>query len=88
MDDFLKEALEIVKAQASQQVMTTEQIADMVSKLSTNLRALSTGDVAPSAEAPEALNLDPKKSIKEKSVVCLVGQNVTVGQIENSFLLT
>ena len=38
MDDFLKEALEIVKAQASVRVMSDEQIIAMVRSLSSGLK--------------------------------------------------
>jgi predicted transcriptional regulator len=72
MDDFLKEALEIVKAQARVQIMTEEDITTMVKKLSESLRAIS-ASMESGAVAVEAgdLGLDPKKAIKEKSIICL-----------------
>lgn len=69
MDSFLKEALEIVKAQASVRKMTEEEITSMVKSLAGSIGAISNGDeVAP---AEPRVELDVKKSIKEKSIVCL-----------------
>ena len=69
MDDYLKEALEIVKAQASHRAMTEEEILSIVSGLAAKLRCLAN----PCAEKEVAvgLGLDPKKAFKEKSVSCL-----------------
>jgi len=69
MDDYLKEALEIVKAQASVRTMTEEEITSMVKKLSDGIRSISDGEDAFDT-APE-ITVDPKKSIKEKSISCL-----------------
>lgn len=73
MDDFLKEALEIVKAQASVRVMSDEQIIAMVRSLSSGLKTATEGPgaVAEESTAPAALQADPRKSIKERSVTCL-----------------
>ena len=73
MDDFLKEALEIVKAQASVRVMSDEQIIAMVRSLSTGLKSATEGTCATveDSAAPAALQADPRKSIKERSVTCL-----------------
>jgi predicted transcriptional regulator len=68
MSDFLKEALDIVKAQAAVRPMTEDEITSMVRKISSGLSGLSTGDEAPVATAGTA---DAKKSIKERSVTCL-----------------
>ena len=70
MDDFLKEALDIVKAQASVRVMSDEEIVAMVRRLSNSLRALSEGEACPD-EAIAEVQSDPRKSIKEKSISCL-----------------
>jgi predicted transcriptional regulator len=69
MEDYLKEALEIVKAQASVRTMTEEEITSMVRKLSFGIQAISEG-----AEAPleEGLACDPQKSVREKSIICCV----------------
>ena len=70
MDDFLKEALDIVKAQASVRVMSDEEIVAMVRRLSSSLRGLSEGEASPD-EAIAEVQSDPRKSIKEKSISCL-----------------
>ncbi|MBG3876755.1 transcriptional regulator [Desulfovibrio oxamicus] len=69
MDDFLKEALEIVKAQASVRTMTEDEITSMVQKLANGIRAISLGEAEPE-EACEACG-DPRKAVKEKSITCL-----------------
>lgn len=70
MDDFLKEALDIVKAQASVRVMAEDEIVALVRRLSTSLRALSEGESG-SDDAMAEVQADPRKSIKEKSISCL-----------------
>lgn len=70
MDDYLKEALEIVKAQASVRVMTEEEITTLVRRLSASLRSIAESDVA-SDDATQDANANPRKSIKEKTIVCL-----------------
>lgn len=67
MEDHLKEALEIVKAQASVRTMTVEEITDMVQKLSDGIKAVAEGN---SILAEEDFVVDPKKAIREKSVLC------------------
>jgi predicted transcriptional regulator len=68
MEDYLKEALEIVKAQASVRTMTEEEITSMVRKLAAGIRDIGEGEF--SAETPEAAT-DPKKAIREKSIINL-----------------
>ncbi|MBI4805859.1 MAG: MucR family transcriptional regulator [Desulfovibrio sp.] len=69
MDDYLKEALEIVKAQASVRNMTEEEITSMVKKVAEGIRGISEGvAIVDESGAPA---VDPKKAIKEKSVTCL-----------------
>ena len=70
MDDFLKEALGIAKAQASVRVMTEDEIVTMVRRLSVSLKVLS-GEEAGAAEPIPDAQSDPRKSLKEKSVTCL-----------------
>lgn len=69
MEDYLKEALEIVKAQASVRTMTEEEITSMVQSLSKGIRNIAedNAEVATKVEPP----VDPKKAIREKSVICL-----------------
>lgn len=69
MENYLKEALEIVKAQASVRTMTEEEITNMVRKLSIGIRAIS--EASPAGEDAEASGIDPSKSIKEKSITCV-----------------
>ncbi len=69
MEDYLKEALEIVKAQASVRTMTEEEITSMVRKLSQGIQAIAEGGETP---AEEGLACDPQKSIREKSIICCV----------------
>lgn len=69
MEDYLKSALEIVKAQASVRNMTDEEITSMVRRLAIGIRDIS-GE-APVGEAEQTVGMDPKKAIKEKSVTCL-----------------
>lgn len=67
MDDYIKEALEIVKAQASVRTMTEEEITSMVQKLSTGIKCINEG-VKVDALEPAA---GARKAVKEKSISCL-----------------
>jgi len=69
MDDYLKEALEIVKAQAHVRAMTEDEMTSMVAKLAAQLKGILAPAAAETADA--GLGLDPKKAFKEKSVTCL-----------------
>jgi predicted transcriptional regulator len=69
MEDSLKAALEIVKAQASVRNMTEDEITSMVQKLNQSIQQISSGVVPVQSET--VVDLDPKKSIKEKSISCL-----------------
>ncbi len=69
MDDFLKEALGIVKAQAGVRTMTEDDITAMVKRLSDGIRTISQGGEA--CLQNQEPSLDPKKAIKEKTVTCL-----------------
>ncbi len=72
MEEYVQEALEIVKAQAGVRNMTEEEIASMVKTLSESIKSVSQGDASqegvPGKQEPA---VDPKKAIREKSVVCL-----------------
>jgi predicted transcriptional regulator len=68
MEEYLKEALDIVKAQAGVRTMTEEEITVMVQKLSEGIKAVSEGEVVGEATEPA---VDPKKAVREKSIVCL-----------------
>ncbi len=69
MESYIKEALEIVKAQASVRVMTEEEITDMVSKLATGIKEIGEGEG--SFKGVQEPAMDPKKAIKEKTITCL-----------------
>ncbi|EFL51018.1 transcriptional regulator, MucR family [Solidesulfovibrio fructosivorans JJ]] len=73
MEDFLKEALEIVKAQASVRNMTEEEITSMVRRLSDDIRGIvSAGTAIPGGEAEAPTPpVDPKKAVRERSIICL-----------------
>lgn len=70
MDDFLKEALEIVKAQASVRTMTEEEITSMVRKLVRGIQAIA-GD-APAPAGEDEASCDPAKCVREKTITCCV----------------
>lgn len=70
MDEFLKEALEIVKAQASVRTMTEDEITAMVRKLATGLKAIAEGEMNLEERCCETGG-DPRKAIKEKTITCL-----------------
>lgn len=70
MDDYLKEALEIVKAQASVRTMTEEEITSMVKKLVRGIQAIA-GD-SPTQSVEEEISCDPSKCVREKTITCCV----------------
>ena len=71
MDEYIKQALEIVKAQAGIRAMTEDEMMSMVGKLAASLRGVAEqGDVPCVCDNQEPA-MDPKKAIKEKSVTCL-----------------
>ncbi len=70
MEDHLKQALEIVKAQASVRNMTEEEINSMIMTVSKGIQSvLAQSETLEKQEAEPAV--DPKKSIKERSIACL-----------------
>lgn len=71
MDEFIKQALDIVKAQASVRTMTEDEIASMVKKISLSIKDISTGNSIESAPEDIPADINPKKAIKEKTVLCL-----------------
>ena len=69
MNDFMKEAIEIAKAQAGVRSMTEADIAQFVANLAAKLKSVAEGCTCTAEEpAPVA---DGKSSIKETSVTCL-----------------
>ncbi|MFO7877843.1 MAG: MucR family transcriptional regulator [Desulfovermiculus sp.] len=72
MEEYVQQALDIVKAQASVRNMTEEEITSMVQSLSQQLKGIvEGGEVQTEAEKPQEPAVDPKKAIREKAVVCL-----------------
>lgn len=72
MDDNLKLAFEIVKAQATTRPMTSAEMMTLAKELADGMKAMSAGgEVATQEESAGAPVMDPKKSIKENAVVCL-----------------
>ena len=67
MEDYLKQAIEIVKAQASVRNMNEEEITSMIKSLAGSIRGVAEG-VVPAVETEAAV--DPKNAILEKSVIC------------------
>lgn len=78
MDDYLKEALEIAKAQAGVRVMKEEEIAAFVHKVAQGIRAVAESE-HPVEQNREEMALEGRKSVKERSVTCLeCGKNFKV----------
>ena len=73
MEEYLQNALDIVKAQASARPMTEDEIISMVRSVATGIASLSNGQTGDSeAASATAPAMDPKKAIKEASITCLV----------------
>lgn len=70
MDNHLKEALEIVKAQASVRTMTEDEITSMLQKLTRGIRSISES-LPPEDGVEDASGIDPAKAIKEKNILCV-----------------
>ena len=68
MEEYLKQALEIVKAQASVRNMTEDEITSMVKTLAEGIQNVAEGE---EKKEPTKPSIDPKKAIREKSIVCL-----------------
>ncbi|ACV69814.1 MucR family transcriptional regulator [Desulfohalobium retbaense] len=71
MEDHMKQALEIVKAQAGVRTMTEEEMTSMVANIASKLKRIEGGEQEPQEEQKQEPAVDPKKAIREKSVVCL-----------------
>ena len=70
MDEFLKEALELVKAQGSFRVMDEDEITTLMQRLAVGIKNIAEGDNFCEGGNGDSSS-DPKKSIKEKSITCL-----------------
>jgi len=71
MEDHMKQALEIVKAQAGVRTMSEEEMTSMVANIASKLKSIEAGEQEPQEEQTQEPAVDPKKAIREKSVVCL-----------------
>ena len=71
MDEYVKEALDVVKAQASVRNMTEDEITSMVQSIADRLRGVESQAESGHTQAHQEPAVDPKKSIREKSVICL-----------------
>jgi len=71
MEEYLKEAVDIVKAQAQVRNMTEDEITSMVQRVANQLRGILEGEGAAESGNEQKPAVDPKKAIREKSVVCL-----------------
>jgi len=72
MNDFLTEALELTRAQASVRKMTEDEMISMITSLAARLQDVSSGEQVERISTEEKLTpADAKKSIREKSITCL-----------------
>jgi len=71
MDDYMRQALEIAKAQAKVRNMTEDEITTMVQSLAHRLKNLDTGKSEQGMNKHQEPAVDPGKAIREKSVICL-----------------
>ncbi len=67
MEDYLKKALGLVKAQASVRVMSEDEMLNMLKNLALGIKKLHQEDF----DAPNANEIDPKTAVKERSITCL-----------------
>jgi predicted transcriptional regulator len=68
MNNYLKEVLEIVKAQASVRTMTEDEISSMIQKVSKGISSVN--DSIPEEEVEESNEINASKAIKEKTITC------------------
>jgi predicted transcriptional regulator len=69
MEDYVKQALEIVKAQASVRNRTEEELTSMVRSLTEGIKNVAEGTQPEPVKTPSAD--DAKKAIREKSIICM-----------------
>lgn len=73
MDEFLQQAIEITRAQAGVRVMSEDQVAEYLANVARNIANIANGQLtSPAEEEPIVPVENPKRSIREKSVTCLV----------------
>lgn len=71
MDAYIVQALDIVKAQAKVRTMTEEEITTMVTRLAAGIKEIDAGEMAVESQTAAAAPVDPKKAIRERSIICL-----------------
>ncbi len=72
MEEYVQQALDIVKAQASVRTMSEEEISSMVQSLSQQLKGIVDGNgIQAAVQKSQEPAVHPKKAIREKAVVCL-----------------
>ena len=71
MDEYVKEALDVVKAQAGVRNMTEDEITSMVQTVADRLRGVEAHAESEQAKGQQEPAVDPKKAVREKSVICL-----------------
>lgn len=69
--NYTKEALEIVKSQASVRPMTEDEIINMTRSLAAGLAGLDIVNVGEDVPCECAAAVDPKKAIKDRSITCM-----------------
>ena len=75
MDEYTKQAIDLVKGQTTLKSMTSEEMMSMIEDVATKLRKMSGIPVEVKVEEePEEVKLmfDPKKAIKDKTVTCCI----------------
>jgi len=71
MDDLMKSALELVKAQAAVRVMSDSEILNMARAIMAGLSDVNNTSNVDTLQTKAVNTRESKKSIKEKSVTCL-----------------
>lgn len=69
MEDYVKQALDIVRAQASVREMTADEMAEMFRKLTLGLRQVEEDFLGSAHNGREMIT--PDKAIRDKSIICL-----------------
>ncbi len=68
MKDYIKQALSLVKAQASVRIMTEDEMLGMLKNLTVGIAKLHESEFSDTNNEQE---LNPKAAIKERSITCL-----------------
>jgi predicted transcriptional regulator len=71
MDEYVKEALDVVKAQAGVRNMTEDEITSMVQSIADRLQGVESHVEGKQASGQQSPPVDPKRAIREKSIICL-----------------